>query len=138
VEGNPYQSPTDAAAQTGWRTGVGIIGTDGLSDDELYEEVLEGGRFIAYNYCFSVLVLTYSSSTSKVYFVRAGESRLVRGLNWSLASLLLGPWGFPWGPIYTFLVIGQNLSGGNDVTIHVAENLLRWSEPRLRAIDELG
>jgi hypothetical protein len=103
VEGNPYQSPTDAAAQTGWRTGVGIIGTDGLSDDELYEEVLKGGRFIAYNYCFSVLVLTYSSSTSKVYFVRAGESRLVRGLNWSPRQFAFGPLGISVGAnLYVF------------------------------------
>jgi hypothetical protein len=53
-----------------------------------------------------------------IYFVRAGESRPVKGLSWSLLTLLAGWWGIPWGPIYTVLSLWVNMRGGHDLTVH--------------------
>jgi hypothetical protein len=83
-----------------------------------------------------VIYITFKKTT-KVYFVRAGEGRFGRGLNWSLFTLLTGPWGIPFGPIFTFWSIAQNLCGGRDITPEVAEKMLGWDSSRIRIIDEL-
>ena len=92
-----------------------IIGTDGLSTADVQAEVARGGRFVTYGYCISVLVMTFRRS-SDVYFVRSTESRVMKGLPYTLLSLALGWWGFPFGFIYTPMVLIENLGGGRDVT----------------------
>jgi hypothetical protein len=36
-----------------------------------------------------------------------------------VASMLLGWWALPWGPLLTFRCLWVNLSGGNDLTEQV-------------------
>ncbi len=45
------------------------------------------------------------------------------GLPYTLLSLFIGWWGFPWGLVYTPMVLIQNLGGGNDVTAEVMSAL---------------
>ena len=52
-------------------------------------------------------------------YLRPGELGLVRGLPFSLLSMLVGWWGIPWGVVYTPLVLITNFSGGRDITKEV-------------------
>jgi hypothetical protein len=93
-----------------------IIGLEDIpSDGQLQQELQQGGKFVMYQYCISILMLTFKRS-SHVYFIRQEENGVVKGLPFTLLSLLLGWWGIPWGPIYTIQSIWVNFSGGRDVT----------------------
>jgi len=99
-----------------------IIGLEDVTHDELAREIDLGAKFVIYEYCVSLLVITFTRGTN-VYFVRSGESRLARGLPWTLVSLAFGWWGFPFGLIFTPISIGKNLFGGKDVTNEVLATL---------------
>ena len=94
---------------------MAVRGIQGLSTEQLSFEIQRGGKFVIYQYCVSVLILTFKRGTD-VHFIRAGESRLVPGLAWTFLTLLLGWWGIPWGPIYSIQTFIVNFSGGKDVT----------------------
>lgn len=106
-----------------------IVGIEGLSAAQLRDEVDRGGRFVVYGWCVSFLVLTLKRS-SDITFVRAGHSRVGAGLGWTVLSFFLGWWGFPWGFIYTPMVLIQNLGGGTDVTPSVMASLEAELGPR--------
>jgi hypothetical protein len=101
-----------------------IDGTDGMTHAQLEEEARNGCRFVCYEYCISVLVLTFRRR-SDVFFLRPGESALSKGLPYTVLSLFLGWWGFPWGLIYTPMALATNLRGGKDVTYEVLDALGR-------------
>lgn len=94
---------------------MAIKGIEGLSVADVNVELSLGGKFVMYQYCISILIMTFRRPTD-IYFVKAGESATAKGLPFVLLSLVLGWWGFPWGPIYTIGTLITNLSGGNDVT----------------------
>lgn len=96
-----------------------IIGLEGIKTTaELQREISAGARFVVYQYVISVLILTFRRS-SDIYFVRAGENRIIQGIGFSLLTFFLGWWGFPWGLIYTPMALWTNFSGGQDVTAEV-------------------
>ncbi len=95
-----------------------IKGIENYNDQTLTQEIQRGGRFVVYEYCFSIVIMTFKRG-SDVYFVRADESRFMKGLGFTMISLLFGWWGFPWGFIYTPMALFTNLSGGRDVTNEV-------------------
>jgi len=101
---------------------VKIIGMEGMDGRQLAFELQRGARFVIYQYCISILILTFRRP-SNIYFVRVGESTVSRGLSFSLVSLLLGWWGIPWGPIYTIGSLMTNFRGGKDVTQEVLASL---------------
>lgn len=93
-----------------------IIGLEDIqSDGQLQQELQQGGKFVMYQYCISILILTFKRS-SNVYFIRQEENAVVKGIPFTLLSLVLGWWGIPWGPIYTVQSVWVNLKGGRDVT----------------------
>jgi hypothetical protein len=95
-----------------------VIGIDHLSNEQLNEELRKGGRFVLYQYCISILVMSFKRS-SNVYFVPAGQSGVGKGVPYTLISLVAGWWGIPWGPIWTLGTAFSNLRGGTDVTSQV-------------------
>ena len=95
---------------------------EGLTLAQLEHEIHQGGKFVFYQYCVSVLILTFRRP-SDIYFIRAGTSAVTPGLGLTLLTLLLGWWGFPWGFIYTPMVLFSNLRGGKDVTAEVMQDL---------------
>jgi hypothetical protein len=101
-----------------------IYGIEKLTAAELEAALAAGGRFVLFEYCISLVLMTLRRS-SGVYFMRPCESGLLRGVPYTVLSLLLGWWGVPWGLVYTPLVVLMNLSGGRDVTAEVRAQLLR-------------
>jgi hypothetical protein len=97
-----------------------IKGITGMSPQEISFEVNRGGKFVVYRYCFSALIITVMQGTD-VYFIRASESRVSKGLPWTLLTLVVGWWGIPWGPIRTVHSLWTNFRGGVDVTASVAK-----------------
>ena len=91
---------------------------------EAAKAVAAGGRLVVYEYCISLVFITLRRPT-KVTILRLGEKGIVRGLPYSLVSLVLGWWGLPWGVIYTPLTILTNLRGGFDVTSQFRDELIK-------------
>jgi hypothetical protein len=85
---------------------------------QLEDEVKRGGRFVVYEYCISILVMTFTRS-SGIHYVPPGKSAVVRGLGFTTISLLLGWWGIPWGLIRTPMALATNLGGGKKVTSEI-------------------
>jgi hypothetical protein len=92
-----------------------IVGIEGMSNMELQMELQRGGKFVTFQYCISILVMTFKRQ-SNIYFIKADENAVVKGLPFTLLSLFLGWWGIPWGIIYTIETLGINFKGGRDVT----------------------
>jgi len=84
-----------------------------------------GTRLVFFEYVISPVFLTLRRP-SRLYALPAGSRGLLRGLPYTLASLLLGWWGVPWGLVYTPLALWTNLTGGREVT---AEELARVPAP---------
>ena len=94
---------------------MSIIGLEGLSDAQFEMELRQGGKFIVFQYCISILLITFRRS-SDVHFIKNNESPFMVGFPYTLLSLFFGWWGIPWGPIYTIGAIAENIKGGKDVT----------------------
>jgi len=99
-----------------------IRGIEGMKNGELDFEIQRGGKFVLFQYCISIIVLTFRRP-SDIYFLRQGESGVTKGLPFTLLSLVAGWWGIPWGPIYTIQSVYNNSRGGKDVTQAVVNSL---------------
>jgi len=95
-----------------------INGIENMTVAQLNEELVRGGRFGVFDYCVSIIVMSFKRS-SDVYFIKAGEGSFKHGVGCTLTTLFLGWWGFPWGLIYSVGALGTNLSGGRNVTQEV-------------------
>src|SRR6476619_2885340 len=95
-----------------------ITGIEGLSDAQIHAEVQHGAKFVIYQYCISILILTFKRP-SDIHFIRPGQSAVSPGIGFTVLSALLGWWGIPWGPIYTVQSIWLNSHGGRDVTAQI-------------------
>ena len=99
-----------------------ILGTEGMSAHQIEFEIQRGGKFVFYQYCISIVILTFRRP-SDIYFLRSGENAVVKGLPFSLLTLLAGWWGIPWGPIYSVQSLVTNFRGGKDVTAEIAASM---------------
>jgi hypothetical protein len=100
-----------------------IVGMEDIkSGGQLQQEIQQGAKFVVFQYCISILIITFRRS-SDVYFVSHEESAVVKGLPFTVLSLLLGWWGIPWGPIYTIQSVWVNFSGGRDVTREILASM---------------
>jgi len=105
-----------------------IVGLEDIkSDGHLQQEIQQGGKFVIYQYCISLLVITFKRS-SNIYFITHEQNALVKGIPFTLLSLVLGWWGIPWGPIYTIQSIWMNFKGGKDVTQQVLASMKSVSQ----------
>lgn len=101
-----------------------IVGLENIkSGGELQAEIQQGGKFVIYQYCISLLVITFKRF-SNIYFISHDESAVMKGLPFTLLSLVLGWWGIPWGPIYTIQGVWVNFNGGRDVTQEVLASMM--------------
>ena len=88
---------------------------EALSPVEIRDMVSRGYRFVRFERCTSFLIATIRHE-SRIYLTENWQGRYLRGLGYSLLSLLLGPWGVPWGLFLTAQSLWTNLTGGIDVT----------------------
>lgn len=95
---------------------------EGLSVNEIEHELSKGAKFVVFEYCFSIILMTFKRG-SDIYFIKAGESTLKYSIGFSLITLLLGWWGIPWGPIYSIGALYSNLRGGKDITQEVLSSM---------------
>ena len=99
-----------------------IKGINSITTEELAQELGRGAKFVIYQYSISIVILSFKQP-SDIYFVRSNESAVVKGLPFTLLSLVAGWWGIPFGPIFTIGALWNNLRGGKDVTAEVARVL---------------
>jgi hypothetical protein len=102
-----------------------IKNIEGLSVDDINRELSNGAKFVVFQYCFSILVMTFKRG-SDIYFIKAGESTINHSIGFTLITLIFGWWGIPWGPIYSIGALYSNLTGGKDMTQEVL-NLMNSS-----------
>ena len=95
-----------------------IKNLEGLTIDQINREIAHGGKFVIYQFTISIIIMTFRRS-SDVYFLRASENGLIKGLPFTLLTFVLGWWGIPWGPIYSVGSLYHNLRGGKDITDEV-------------------
>ncbi len=95
-----------------------IKGIEGMTIAQLQDEVNNGGKFVIYSYCVSIIVMSFKRS-SDIYFIKAGQSSFIKALPWTAISFLFGWWGLPWGIIYTIGCLATNIGGGKNVTSDV-------------------
>ncbi|HJW84644.1 MAG TPA: hypothetical protein VJ754_10105 [Anaerolineae bacterium] len=90
---------------------------------EVRRELKQGARFVVYEVVISLLVVTLRRP-SPIYYVRPGQSPAQFHWPYTLLTLVLGWWGFPWGPAFTIGAVRDNLRGGRDVTARTLETIL--------------
>ncbi len=64
-----------------------IRGIEGMKHGELDFEIQRGAKFVLFQYCISVIVMTFRRP-SDIYFLRQGENAVVKGLPFTLLSLV--------------------------------------------------
>ncbi len=101
---------------------MNIKGIGKWTPEEVEDCLAEGGRLVFYEYCISLVFITLRRPTG-VYLLKKGELGLLKGLPYTILSLLLGWWGIPWGPIYSIQSLATNLGGGKDVTREIVASL---------------
>jgi hypothetical protein len=101
---------------------IELAGSKPLRPAELRDQVASGARLVRFEYCFSLLLFTIRRQ-SRVYVTWSWQGRYLRGLGYSALALLLGPWGVPWGLIFTPLAVWVNLTGGVDETERILAGL---------------
>jgi hypothetical protein len=92
-----------------------VSGTEGMSIQQIEDDVLRGGRFRIFRYNFSVIVISFQRS-SGIQYIRAGHGPGAHAWPWTLLSMVVGWWGIPWGIFFTIQTLYTNCMGGKDVT----------------------
>jgi hypothetical protein len=102
-----------------------LAGHGPLPPEEVRARIAAGARLVRFEWCVSALLCTVRRQ-SAVYLTDSWQERHVRGLRYSLAALLFGPWAVPWGLIWTPWALWVNLTGGVDET----DAVLAWLDAR--------
>jgi hypothetical protein len=97
-------------------------GSRPIFEEELRTRLAAGARCVRFEFCFSLLFVTVRRQ-SPVYLTNSWQERYLRGLWYSFLALLLGPWGVPWGLLWTPWAIWVNTTGGADCTAEVLAEL---------------
>lgn len=99
-----------------------LRGSRPLFAEELRTRVAAGARCVRFEYCFSLIFVTVRRQ-SAVYITASWQERYLRGLWFSFLALVLGPWGVPWGLVWTLWAVWVNTTGGADCTTEVLAEL---------------
>lgn len=92
-----------------------LRGVEGLTPEMIRAEIRRGGRFIRFEYCVSIILVTFWHQ-SDAYLLRHGERSLRLAAPYILLTFFLGWWGIPWGPVRTVIALVRDFRGGVDVT----------------------
>jgi hypothetical protein len=98
-----------------------LTGSRPYFPEEIRTRVAAGARLVRFEFCFSFLFVTIRRQ-SPLYLTDSWQGRYLRGLGYTSLALLCGPWGVPWGVVWTSWAVWVNLTGGVDET----EAALSW------------
>ena len=70
-----------------------IKNLEGLTTDQINIELTNGAKFVIFQYCFSIIIMTFKRS-SDIYFIKAHESTAKYSVGDTLIALLFGWWEF--------------------------------------------
>lgn len=90
--------------------------------DELKTQIENGSRFILFPYCVSIFAFTFRKF-SPAFLIKKDEDTSKHIRKFNLYTILLGWWGFPWGPIYSVKALHASKKGGLDVTDDIMLNI---------------
>lgn len=93
---------------------------DSLTAEEVQSRLEQGWKAVRFEYCFSFLLATVRRQ-SRIYLTENWQERYIRGMGYSALTLLLGPWGVPWGLVWTARSLWTNLTGGVDAAAEALE-----------------
>ncbi len=97
---------------------MNIRGVEGMPPSR-FASTCNGARGSScFSIAFSALAVTFRRP-SDIYLIRAEENAAVKGLPFTLLTLVLGWWGIPWGPVYRVQPLITNLGGGKNVTSEI-------------------
>ena len=99
-----------------------IKNIEGLSVDDINRELSNGAKFVVFQYCFSIIIMTFKRG-SDIYFIKPGESTISHSIGYTLITLFFGWWGIPWGPVYSIGALYSNLKGGKNITQEVLNSM---------------
>ncbi|MFB9078978.1 hypothetical protein ACFFLS_10230 [Flavobacterium procerum] len=99
-----------------------IKNIEGLRVAQVRDLVHQGGKFVIFPYTISFVLMTLKRS-SDIYFIRPDESSFKYSWGYAVLNLVVGWWGFPWGPIYTIGSAYHHVVGGKDLTQEVMSHL---------------
>lgn len=100
-----------------------VSGTEGMSIQQVEDDVLRGGRFRIFRYNFSIVVISFQRG-SGIQYIRAGHGPGAHAWPWTLLSMVVGWWGIPWGIFFTIQTLYTNCMGGKDVTSEVLTSVV--------------
>ncbi len=80
-----------------------------------------GERFVIYNYTLSALIYTTTRPT-KVHVARNLRTAILKGIPYTLISMIFGWWHIM-GPIATIVSVIGNSLGGTDVSEEILEHI---------------
>ncbi|MEI6176741.1 MAG: hypothetical protein WCS43_07610 [Verrucomicrobiota bacterium] len=100
-----------------------ISGTHGKSVRQILDEVASGGRFVVFQYVFSLIIMSFRRN-SPIMYLAPGQSGTGAAFGWSLIPLCFGWWGIPWGIIYSIGALWRNSAGGVDITEPIMAQLV--------------
>ncbi len=80
-------------------------------DNRPFPDSVVGERFVFFEFCISLIVVSLRRP-SAVVRLGSDQQGWIRGLPYTILTLLLGWWCIPWGFVYTPLCLWTNLSGG--------------------------
>jgi hypothetical protein len=106
---------------------IHLAGSTPQFAEQVRSRVDSGARLVRFEICISLVFVTIRRQ-SPLYLTDTWQDRYLRGLGYSVLAILLGPWGVPWGLIWTPRAVWINLTGGVDET----EEALDWMEANER------
>jgi len=92
------------------------------SPQEILFELDCGAKLVIYQYVISLVIITFRRN-SPLQVVPTDSSPAAKSLHWTLLTFFLCWWGFPFGLVYTPMVLYKNLNGATDVTLAVLAKL---------------
>ncbi len=99
-----------------------IKGINDMTLPDVEAAVGKGAKFVYFEFCISLLIITFRRSSS-IYFIKTAKERWLLTAYYDLVTFLLGWWGLPWGLVYTPLALVRNTIGGHNKTVAIMNHL---------------
>jgi hypothetical protein len=102
----------------------------GAGDHPIIREVMAGKRYVTYPYVVSILVMSFRRTMGGVRVVETGAWPVGPLFGAALVSGFFGWWGFPWGLVWTPLILHNLWRGGRDATREILTNIVGAPEAK--------